>query len=127
MLKKLILISIVLFQCGHVNAKEFLNSEEIKATFSNKTFDFKHLKNGKKRTWYTGTNGEWIVFKHETGKTQKRKGKWWAGENEFCYKHPRNGDTCNKIFKIEDGKYGVVIHTGKHIHTYSNFREGNQL
>jgi len=59
-----------------------------------------------------------------TNKTSKRK--WWLEENKHCTIHPKRGDSCKFIKAGGDGAYHGIT-DGKHTHTLSNFRDGENF
>ncbi len=124
MLKKIVLILIPLLSSVLAMASEPLNADDIKALFSNKTFDIHNVTNDKKLMAYDSAEGKHLVYIPWKDKTSKRK--WWVEDNKHCTSHPKRGDNCKLIKPVGEGVYHGIS-DGEHTHTLSNFREGNQL
>ena len=63
------------FIAGPVAASEELTADEIKALFSNKTFDIHNVVKDKRLQAYDSADGKHIVYIPWKDKTSKRK--WW--------------------------------------------------
>ena len=124
MLKISALILIPLLLSGTALASEPLNANDVKALFSNKTFDIHNVVNDKNLNGFDSADGKHLVYIPWKDKISKRK--WWLEENKHCTSHPKRGDSCKVIINIGEGVYHGVTE-GKHTHTLSNFRDGNQL
>ena len=107
-----------------VSAQDYLNSDQIKAVFSNKTFDILNVEKGVKLKGYDDEDGSHLVYIPKKDKISKRK--WWVENDMHCTSHPKRGDNCKKMKDMGDGVYHGFS-DGKHTHTLSNFRDGNQL
>ena len=107
-----------------VIASEALSAEEVKALFTNKTFDIHNVEKDKNLKGYDSNDGQHLVYIPWKDKTSERK--WWIKGNMHCTSHPKRGDSCKTLKPIGDGAYHGIT-DGKHTHTLSNFRDGNQL
>jgi len=105
-------------------AGEPLNTDDVKALISNKTFDVHNVAKDKNLKVFDGADGQHLVYIPWKDKTSKRK--WWLEENKHCTSHPKRGDSCKNIINIGEGIYHGIT-DGEHTHTLSNFRDGNQL
>ena len=124
MLKKIIIASI-LFSFTHIaTADEFLNAEQVKNLFTNKTFDIHNIANDKNLQGFDSEDGKHLVYIPHKDKTSKRK--WWLDENKHCTSHPKRGDSCKLIKMVSEGVYHGIT-DGKHSHTLSNFRDGKSF
>lgn len=124
MKNKLILALTVFFLAGPVVASEELTADEIKALFTNKTFDIHNVKTDKKLKGYDSEDGMHLVYIPWKDKTSERK--WWQKGNMHCTSHPKRGDNCKTMKHVGNGVYHGYS-DGEHTHTLSNFRDGNQL
>jgi len=113
-----------IFLTGPVLASEELTADEIKALFTNKTFDIHNVQSDKRLKGYDSEDGTHLVYIPWKDKTSKRK--WWQEGNKHCTSHPKRGDNCKTMKHVGDGVYHGYS-DGEHTHTLSNFREGNQL
>lgn len=105
-------------------ASEALNADQIKSLFSNKTFDIHNVVKDKKLKAFDSANGKHLVY--IPWKDKKSKRKWWVEGDKHCTSHPKRSDSCKTIVSKADGVYHGIT-DGKHTHTLSNFRDGNQL
>ena len=107
-------------------AGEKLTGDQIKALFSERTYDIEKVGVNKNYhlSAYTSFNGKYIVYIPWKDKQSKRK--WWVEGNMFCANHPKRDDFCLEIMLVSDGVYHS-LESGKHRSTLSNFRDGNQL
>ena len=129
MLKKAMLIGIPLLLSSTVFssavfAGDSLTADEVKALFTNKTFDIHNVVKDKKLQGYDDSEGQHLVYIPWKDKISKRK--WWLDGNKHCTSHPKRGDSCKDVKPIGDGVYHGIT-DGKHTHTLSNFRDGNKL
>jgi len=124
MLKKTTITLLFLVFSGVVMAGEPLNTDDVKALISNKTFDVHNVAKDKNLKVFDGADGQHLVYIPWKDKTSKRK--WWLEENKHCTSHPKRGDSCKNIINIGEGIYHGIT-DGEHTHTLSNFRDGNQL
>ena len=122
-IKQLLLIASV-FLVSPAFAVDELTADEIKALFSDKTFDIHNVEKDKRLMGYDSADGKHLVYIPWKDKTSKRK--WWIEGNMHCTSHPKRGDNCKKMKHVGDGVYHGFS-DGKHTHTLSNFRDGNQL
>lgn len=116
------LTSVLLF--NPAIAGDELSADEIKALFTNKTFDILNVEKDKKLKGYDDAEGNHLVYIPWKDKTSKRK--WWVDGNKHCTSHPKRGDNCKVMKRAGDGVYHGYS-DGEHTHTLSNFRDGNQL
>jgi hypothetical protein len=109
---------------GPANAADELTAEEVKALFSDKTFDIHNVQKDKDLQAYDSPDGQHKVYIPWKDKLSERK--WWIEDNMHCTSHPKRGDSCKVIKQAGDGVYQGYT-DGVHTHTLSNFRAGNQL
>lgn len=124
MLKISALSLIPLILSGTALANDPLNTNDVKALFINKTFDIHNVINDKNLKGYDSADGKHFVYIPWKDKTSKRK--WWLEDNKHCTSHPKKGDSCKAIISMGEGVYHGITE-GKHTHTLTNFRDGNQL
>ena len=105
-------------------AEKELSADEVKALFTNKTFDVRNETKGKDLKGYDSEDGTHLIYIPWKDKISKRK--WWVEDNMHCTSNPKRGDSC-KIMKDMGGGIYHGITDGKHTHTLSNFTDGNQL
>ena len=109
-------------------ANEYLTEDEAKALFKGKTFDgVYHGKKMKKFKAYEAPDGGHHV-QRPNGKIDL--GRKWSvnGSGQHCttnkkWKKPR----CSGVKDTGNGEYRKFNGDGKHTHTMTNFRDGNQL
>jgi hypothetical protein len=113
---------------SHVFSGDKLDGEQIKTLFSDKTVDIEKVDVDKKKkkylSAYTSADGSRILY--IPWKNKKSERKWWVEGDQYCGSHPKNGDYCRDIVSAGDGTYHALVN-GKHLRTFSNFRDGNQL
>lgn len=124
MLHKTIFTLIILLLATPVLASKELSADEIKALFTNKTFDIHSVAKNKNLKGYSSEDGTHLVYIPWKDKTSKRK--WWIEGNKHCTSHPKRGNNCKVIKPMGDGVYHGIS-DGEHSHTLSNFRDGNHL
>ena len=112
-----------------VQAGEFLTGDQAKALFMDKTFDGSYTKKGKKKVFwaYEAPDGGHHVLR-PNGKTDK--GRQWSVEDDgkHCTTSKKwDGPRCSRVKDVGGGEYHKVDDKGKHTHTLTNFRDGNQL
>ncbi len=112
------------FLSSPVFAGDDITADEIRALFSNKTFDIHNVKTDKHLTAYDSEDGSHLVYIPWKDKISERK--WWQNDNQHCTSHPKRGDSCKTLKHMGDGIYHGFT-DGKHTHTLRNFRAGNQL
>jgi hypothetical protein len=123
-LKKTTIILFPLLLSGAAMASEPLSADDVKALFTNKTFDIHNVDKDKKLKGFDSAGGDHLDYISYKDKTSKRK--WWLEGNKHCTSHPKLHDNCKNIINIGKGVYHGIT-KGKHTHILSNFREGNQL
>ena len=107
-----------------VTGGEFLAADDVKALFTNKTFDINVVARDMNLQGYDSAEGEHLVYVPGKDKTVKRT--WWQEGNKHCVGHPKYGDKCKLIKPVGNGVYHGIT-DGKHTHTLSNFREGKSF
>ena len=123
MVKAIIFTSLIFFS-NTLLAADPLTGDEIKALFTNKTFDVRNEAKQKDLKGYDNADGEHYIYVPWKDKTFERK--WWVEDNKHCTSHPKRGDSCKVMKPVGDGVYHGIT-DGEHTHTLKNFREGNQL
>ena len=122
---KYIIVSVALVLSSTLAfGSEELTAEDIKALFSDKTFDIHNVTKDKHLKGYDSKKGKHLVYIPWKDKISKRK--WWVEGNKHCTSHPKRGDNCKVLKHIGNGVYHGYSN-GEHTHTLSNFRDGNQL
>jgi hypothetical protein len=124
MMRKIIPVLIALLISSPVLASKDLSADEVKALFTNKTFDVHNVAKGKDLKGYDSDDGTHLIYIPWKDKISKRK--WWVEDNKHCTSHPKRGDNCKVMRDMGDGIYHGIS-DGEHTHTLSNFRDGNQL
>lgn len=107
-------------------AEEFLSGEQIKTLLSNKTSEIEKVDKDSKNHLkaYTAKDGSRLLYIPWKDKTVERK--WWVEDNKLCGSHPKTGDYCRDVKSVGNGVYHVFSN-GKHLRTFKNLKEGNQL
>lgn len=122
-MKKLLLIALSTFiSFNTALADEFLTEDEIKALFTNHSWDVRNEVKGKDFKGFANENGEHFIHNPKKGKTYSTR-KWWTDGATHCTSHPKRGDNCKQMKKMGDGVYHGIS-DGEHTHTLSNFRSG---
>ena len=124
MFKKILVIVPLFMFLSTASAGEYLTADEIKALFTNKTFDIHNVVKDKNLQGHANGDGEHFVYIPWKEKISERK--WWIDEGQHCTSHPKRGDNCKKMKDMGNGVYQGYS-DGEHTHTLSNFRDGNQL
>jgi len=121
-MKKIVLATLsTLMLFNTAFADEFLTEAEIKALFTNHSFDVRNEEKGKNLKGYDNDEGEHYIYIPWKKKTSERK--WWTDGDTHCTSHPKRGDSCKKMKKAGDGVYHGIT-DGDHTHTLRNFRPG---
>ena len=107
-----------------VLAGEALNADDVKALFSNKTFDIIVVVRDIQLQAYDSDDGIHTVYLPWKDTTAERR--WWIDGNKYCTSHPRYGDRCKVIKPIGNGVYHGLTE-GEHTYTLSNFRDGRSF
>jgi len=124
-MKKIVLIALSSFMIFNTAlADEFLTETEIKALFTNHSFDIRNETTGKELQGFDNDKGQHFIYIPWKKKTSKRK--WWTDGAAHCTSHPKRGDSCKKMKKIGDGVYHGIT-DGEHTHTLKNFRSGRDF
>ncbi len=124
MIKILALTFVPLLLTNTAFAGDSLNADDIRALFTNKTFDIHNVVKDKNLKAFNSADGKHLVYIPWKDKISKRK--WWLEDNKHCTSHPKRGDSCKVIINMGEGVYHGIT-DAKHTHTLSNFRDGNQL
>ena len=121
MFKKMtfILLSFLLFNT--VMAAEFMTADEIKALFTDQSWDIHNVVKDKNLEGYATANGEHHIYIPWKDKVSHRK--WWLDGDMHCTSHPKRGDNCKKMKPMGEGVYHGIS-DGEHTHTLKNFKKG---
>ena len=99
-----------------------LSAAEVKALFTNKTFDGHNEAKDKDFRVYAAPDGKHMV-KYPNGKT--REGTWRIdAQGNHCVTLKK--ETCGKLVSKGGGVYHKIA-DGTHIYTLKNFVDGNKL
>ena len=120
--RKLVFISVFLFSAASATAGGALSGEEIKALFSDKTFEGQFLKNGDRSRIFAGADGEW---KRVYPNGNFGSFTWSVKGNRHCM-HKGKKDICGTIEAGDDGAYYKVKDGGKRF-KFWDFVDGDQL
>ncbi|WP_126456585.1 hypothetical protein [Sulfuriflexus mobilis] len=110
------------------SAAEYLTADEVRALFTDKTFDGLYLPKDKGFKAYEAPDGSHNVYYNKSGKRSKNR-KWSVNEEgQHCttskkWPEPR----CSYVKNAGDGEYHKINNDGEHTHTLTNFRDGDQL
>jgi hypothetical protein len=115
---------VLLLLSGAALADVALNADDVKALFSNKTFDVTVVARDIKLQAYDRDDGIHTVYLPWKDKTAERR--WWVDGNRYCTSHPRYGDRCKQIEPAGNGVYHGLTE-GEHTHIFSNFRDGRSF
>jgi hypothetical protein len=101
------------------SAGDYLSADEVKALFTDKTFDGYQEQKGFDFKVYSAPDGT-----HNLIKKGKNKQKSWSvnDDGEHCV-----NSRCSKVKDAGNGEYHKINNDGEHTHTLTNFRDGNQL
>lgn len=108
-------------------AAEYMSADQVKAAFTDKTFDGVYLPKDKSFSAYEDPDGTHHVLR-PSGK--RDKGRTWTvnDKGQHCTSHPKTGDLrCSHVKNVGNGEIHKFNGDGEHTHTLSNFRDGNQL
>ena len=120
-MKKYLILLLAFFTVGLANADDFLTETEIKALFTNNSFNVRNETKGKDVEGYDNDQGEHFIYIPWKDKVSHRK--WWTEGATHCTSHPKRGDNCKKMKKAGDGVYHGIS-DGEHTHTLKNFTKG---
>ncbi|OSM01623.1 hypothetical protein [Magnetofaba australis] len=105
-----------------------LDKEAAIKLFTDHTFDGVFVPKDKRFQAYEAPDGSHIVLR-PNGK--RDKGRVWSinDQGQHCTTSPKNADKlrCSSVLDMGGGVYHKVNAKGKHTHTLTNFRPGNQL
>jgi len=131
-MKKILVVALIILLPVVANAMDYMSGDDIKKQFNNKTFDGHFLPKDKKFRVFSSADGNLIV-KRPNGQDPKRS--WFVNDKgQRCVTHPKwkshkkwkNG-RCANVVDAGNGEILMYDFNGKHTHTFTNFREGNQL
>ena len=108
-------------------AAEYMSAEQVKAVFTNKTFDGVYLPKDKTFSVFEAPDGTHHVLR-PSGK--RDQGRTWEvnDEGQHCTTHPKSGKLrCSSVVDAGNGEYHKYNSDGEHTHTLTNFRDGNKL
>lgn len=126
-----VLILSMMLSSTYVNANQYMTADEVKALFTDKTFDGVYLPKDKHFNVYEAPDGTHNVLR-KNGK--KDKGRTWFinDKGQHCSTNPKwkkkwPDGRCSFVKDAGNGEYHKISDDGKHTHTLTNFRDGNQL
>ena len=130
-MKKIVLFSIALAISSQVNSNEYMNAVEVKNALTDKTFNGVFLPKDKKYSAYEDPDGTHNV-KRPNGKMDKGRTWFINDKGQHCTTNPKWKEKwpdgrCSFVKNAGNGEYHKFNNKGKHTHTFSNFRDGNQL
>ena len=110
-----------------VSAGEYLNADETKALLTGKTFDGFFLPKNKKFSVYEAPDGTHNVLR-PNGKRDKGRTWFVNDKGQHCTTHKKwKEPRCSYVKDVGNGEYHKFSDQGEHTHTFTNFRDGNQL
>jgi hypothetical protein len=124
--------SIVLFSLFVVvntaSAADYMSADEVKALFTDKTFDGVYLPKDKNFKAYEAPDGTHNVLR-PSGKRDKNRTWSVNTEGQHCTTNPKwkTNPRCSYVTDAGNGEYHKINNDGEHTHTLTNFRDGNQL
>ena len=127
MKKSCIALFSLLVMTNTASAAEYMSAEEVTSLLSDKTFDGVYLPKDKSFSVYEDPDGTHHVLR-PSGKRDKNRTWFVNEEGQHCttksnWDEPR----CSYVKDAGNGEYHKINNDGKHTHTLSNFRDGNQL
>lgn len=110
------------------SAAEYMTADEVKALFTDKTFDGLYLPLDIEFKAYDASDGSHNVYYKKSGKHSKNR-KWSVNEEgQHCTTYKKRPEPlCSHVKDAGNGEYHKFNNDGKHTHTLTNFRDGNQL
>ena len=125
MKRSIITMAALFLVSGMVSGAEYMTAEEVKELVSGKTFDGLNVRKDVRFHAYADPDGTHTV-KLSNGKTQKRT---WSvnDEGQHCVAKKSKDPYCTHVKDMGNGQYHKINNDGKHTHTLTNFREGNDL
>lgn len=127
-MKKLVILALAIWAFGaEARADEYLTEAQAKALFTDKTFDGLYVPKDKIFKAYEAPDGAHVVLR-PNGKKDKGR-KWMVNDKgQHCTTGKKwDGWRCSHVKDAGNGEYHKVNGRGKHTHTLTNFRAGNQL
>ena len=121
---KKILLVLSLFSIFNIaSAGEFLTAAEIKALFTDHSWDVHNVVKDKDVEGYADADGGHFIYIPWKDKVSNRK--WWIEGDTHCTSHPKRGDNCKKMKNMGGGVYHGIS-DGEHTHTLKNFKQGKR-
>lgn len=109
-------------------ASEYMSAEEVKSLMTDKTFDGIYLPKGKSFIAYEAPDGTHNIYFPEKDKRSKNRIWFVTGKGQHCIANINWPEAhCSYIKNAGNGEYHRIDIEGKHTHTLTNFRSGNQL
>ncbi len=113
-------------------AEQKLSRDEVVEVFTDVTFDGIYHPRNSRFSAYDAPDGTLIVVQSNGSRSGDRawfvndKGQRCATDPKWKNKPEWRDGRCFEVIDGGDGKY-LQYENGKHTHTFSNFRKGNQL
>lgn len=127
-MKLLVMVSLLaLSGINSASAAEYMSKDEVNSLMMNKTFDGIFLPKDKKFQAFEAEDGTHHVLR-SNGK--KDKNRTWSVnyKGQHCTTNPKwKKPRCSYVVDAGNGEYHKINKKGKHTHTLTNFRDGNQL
>ncbi len=108
-----------------VGAEEALTSDQVKALFTDKTFDAENLVKGRKHRIYSSAGGT-MELASSKGNIKTR---YWLVDDEgrHCVSRKKGEKgRCSVVIDMGGGVYKKIT-DGEHTHTLKGFADGDQL
>jgi hypothetical protein len=127
-INRIILLTIGLILVGLTNfafADENLTGDQVKALFTDKTFDGESLRKNKNYRVFSSANGSMEII-YSSGKTKTR---YWQVDDKgrHCVaKREGSKGRCSVVVNTGDGTYKKLT-DDEHTHNMKNFTDGNNL
>lgn len=114
-----------------VQAADYMSADEVAGLMTDATFDGVFLPKDKKFSAYEAPDGTHHVLR-PNGKMDEGRTWFINDKGQHCTTKPSwknkwpNG-RCSYVKAAGNGEYHKYSNKGKHTHTLTNFRKGNQL
>lgn len=113
-------------------AADYMSADQVRQHFNDKTFDVVFLPKQISFSAYTSADGALKVVRSK-GKTDPPRTWFVKGDGKRCVTHPKwknhkkwaNG-RCGWVKDAGNGAIHQFSLDGKHTHTFTNFRDGDQ-
>lgn len=103
-----------------------MTKDEVIERFTDVTFDGVFIPKNKKFVAYDSPDGKLEILR-PNGKRDKGRTWFINDDGERCATNPKwDAPRCFEVFDMGNGEYHQYK-DGKHLHTLTNFRNGNQL